>query len=254
MDHLTGKITMPLLDLDKLTADLAGTWAGYLRDWDRSLHSGNYPETTRHNYLLAAAQLARYLADHSPDPEAEQAVQRSAFPGRYAPQEAPAQTVVGKFWNGPDNPSPAMGQLAGSTTGTPRKPAYTISGGCPDQGGSNLAVDPQTLPAGYQLPSDQVEAAAVSYALAQLGKPYVWGAKGPNAFDCSGLMQAAWANAGVAIGAGTTSQVHNGSPVTSLTETQPGDLSVSPHPTGKRLRGECPTRDIQPTCARGSIP
>jgi cell wall-associated NlpC family hydrolase len=125
-----------------------------------------------------------------------------------------------------------MGQLAGSTTGTPRKPAYTISGGCPDQGGSNLAVDPQTLPAGYQLPSDQVEAAAVSYALAQLGKPYVWGAKGPNAFDCSGLMQAAWANAGVAIGAGTTSQVHNGSPVTSLTEVQPGDLLFIPGSLG----------------------
>jgi hypothetical protein len=52
---------MPLLDLQKLTTDLSRTWAGYLRDWDRSLRSGNYPETTRYNYLLAAAQLARYL-------------------------------------------------------------------------------------------------------------------------------------------------------------------------------------------------
>ncbi|TCO59425.1 tyrosine-type recombinase/integrase [Actinocrispum wychmicini] len=40
---------------------------GYLRDWDRLLRSANYPETTRHNYLLAAAQLAGYLADYSPD-------------------------------------------------------------------------------------------------------------------------------------------------------------------------------------------
>jgi cell wall-associated NlpC family hydrolase len=38
---------------------------------------------------------------------------------------------------------------------------------------------------------------AVKYALAQLGKPYVWGAEGPNAFDCSGLVQAAYASAGV---------------------------------------------------------
>jgi integrase/recombinase XerC len=52
---------MPLLDLHKLTTGLSRTWAGYLRDWDRSLRSGNYPETTRYNYLLAAAQLARYL-------------------------------------------------------------------------------------------------------------------------------------------------------------------------------------------------
>ncbi|MEU1629872.1 NlpC/P60 family protein [Streptomyces sp. NPDC020096] len=37
---------------------------------------------------------------------------------------------------------------------------------------------------------------AISYAYAQLGKPYVWGAQGPNAFDCSGLTSQAWAHAG----------------------------------------------------------
>jgi cell wall-associated NlpC family hydrolase len=40
---------------------------------------------------------------------------------------------------------------------------------------------------------------AAAYALAQLGKPYVYGAGGPNAFDCSGLTQAAWKSAGVNI-------------------------------------------------------
>src|SRR6185437_10882552 len=64
---------MPLLDLHKLTTGLSRTWAGYLRDWDRSLRAGNYPETTRYNYLLAAAQLGRYLAEHSPDPDAPDA-------------------------------------------------------------------------------------------------------------------------------------------------------------------------------------
>ena len=64
---------MPLLDLQKLTIGLSRTWAGYLRDWDRSLRSGNYPETTRYNYLLAAAQLGRYLGEYSPDPDADAA-------------------------------------------------------------------------------------------------------------------------------------------------------------------------------------
>ncbi len=64
---------MALLDLQKLTAGLSRTWTGYLRDWDRSLRSGNYPETTRYNYLLAAAQLARYLGEYSPDPDADEA-------------------------------------------------------------------------------------------------------------------------------------------------------------------------------------
>jgi cell wall-associated NlpC family hydrolase len=40
---------------------------------------------------------------------------------------------------------------------------------------------------------------AVEYALAQLGDPYVWGAEGPDAFDCSGLVQSAYASAGVSL-------------------------------------------------------
>ena len=37
---------------------------------------------------------------------------------------------------------------------------------------------------------------AIGYAVSQLGKPYVWGSAGPNAFDCSGLTSQAWAHAG----------------------------------------------------------
>lgn len=40
---------------------------------------------------------------------------------------------------------------------------------------------------------------AAAYALAKIGKPYVYSAEGPNAFDCSGLTQAAWRAAGVSI-------------------------------------------------------
>jgi cell wall-associated NlpC family hydrolase len=40
---------------------------------------------------------------------------------------------------------------------------------------------------------------AISYAEVQLGKPYVWGATGPDAFDCSGLVMEAYASVGVTI-------------------------------------------------------
>jgi integrase/recombinase XerC len=54
-------------DVGNLVNGLPAAWAGFLNDWDRSLRSGNYPKTTRYNYLLAAAQLARYLAEHTDD-------------------------------------------------------------------------------------------------------------------------------------------------------------------------------------------
>ncbi|MFD0279200.1 C40 family peptidase [Kitasatospora sp. NPDC127111] len=44
--------------------------------------------------------------------------------------------------------------------------------------------------------SDGVEA-AIGYALAQLGKPYVWGGDGPSGYDCSGLVQQAYLRAGI---------------------------------------------------------
>jgi cell wall-associated NlpC family hydrolase len=48
------------------------------------------------------------------------------------------------------------------------------------------------------VPSGDV-GAVVRFVLAQLGKPYVWGATGPNSYDCSGLMQTAFRTAGVSI-------------------------------------------------------
>jgi len=64
---------------------------------------------------------------------------------------------------------------------------------------------------------------AVAFAYAQLGKPYVWGATGPGSYDCSGLVQAAWAAAGVAIPRDTYSQVA-ALPAIPLSSLQPGDL------------------------------
>ena len=64
---------------------------------------------------------------------------------------------------------------------------------------------------------------AVRTALAQLGDPYVWGAAGPDAFDCSGLMQYAYAAAGISLPHSSSMQSTMGVPV-SRSELQPGDL------------------------------
>jgi peptidoglycan DL-endopeptidase CwlO len=65
--------------------------------------------------------------------------------------------------------------------------------------------------------------AAVAYAMAQVGKAYVYGAAGPNAFDCSGLTMMAWAQAGVALPHSSSAQYSSG-PHIAESDLQPGDL------------------------------
>lgn len=64
---------------------------------------------------------------------------------------------------------------------------------------------------------------AVNAALSRIGDPYVWGATGPNQFDCSGLTQWAYKQAGVSLPRSTYSQIDVGQSV-SESELQPGDL------------------------------
>lgn len=66
-------------------------------------------------------------------------------------------------------------------------------------------------------------AAAVQYALAQVGDSYVYGAAGPSAFDCSGLTMMAWAQAGVALPHSSSAQFGSGPHIASG-DLRPGDL------------------------------
>jgi peptidoglycan DL-endopeptidase CwlO len=65
--------------------------------------------------------------------------------------------------------------------------------------------------------------AAMSNALSKVGKPYRWGASGPNAFDCSGLVKWSFAQAGRALPRTSRAQATTGTPV-SRANLQPGDL------------------------------
>ena len=66
-------------------------------------------------------------------------------------------------------------------------------------------------------------ATAVTTALAQVGDEYVWGASGPDGFDCSGLISYAYASAGVSVPRTSRSQATLGRAV-DRAELQPGDL------------------------------
>lgn len=69
--------------------------------------------------------------------------------------------------------------------------------------------------------------AAITFALAQRGKPYLFGGTGPGSFDCSGLMMRAWGHAGKNITRTTLTQRFAGT-ATSESAIRPGDLVFLP--------------------------
>ena len=143
-----------------------------------------------------------------PPSVAAQAVQISATPDAYAQWISDAQAWTDEIDNG------SSAQACG---------AETIAGS-----GST------SLPAGFTLPAGTSPAAAraVSFALAQLGKPYVFDAAGPNAYDCSGLTMVAWATGGITLPHLASAQAQLGSPVGGLSLLRPGDLIFIPGSDG----------------------
>lgn len=73
------------------------------------------------------------------------------------------------------------------------------------------------------MPASALGAAALANAATQIGKPYVSGGTGPNSFDCSGLTQWAYAQAGVAITRTTYTQINQGTQI-GRSQLKPGDL------------------------------
>ncbi|HEX2051452.1 MAG TPA: NlpC/P60 family protein [Actinomycetota bacterium] len=118
---------------------------------------------------IAALNAALEAAEERARARAERAARRAAAEeARRAARGDPAPSEA-------RTPSPAPGPTPGSTPDAPPDP-------------------PSTPPAG-----NPAAGTAVDAALSQVGKPYRWGAAGPDAYDCSGLTMWAWARAGVSL-------------------------------------------------------
>ncbi|MFC4033064.1 C40 family peptidase [Streptomyces polygonati] len=100
----------------------------------------------------------------------------------------------------------ASSTATATTTAAPAAPAATPT------------ATPSVTPASSSK-ADQL----IAFLKAQIGKPYVWGATGPDSYDCSGLTQAAFASIGITIPRTSEEQSTFGTPV-SLNALQPGDL------------------------------
>ncbi len=118
--------------------------------------------------------------------DSAQDIERSAFPARYHQWEPLAVNVIGT--------------VGGDVTEFVKASCTT------------------PLPA----PSE-IAGRAIQYALGEVGKPYVWGATGPNSYDCSGLMLRAYQSAGVTLPRVAAQQYWAGTQLP-VRQAQPGDL------------------------------
>ena len=139
----------------------------------------------------AAAAAAQQAAEEAAQQAAQQAAQEAA---QQAAQEAAEQQEQG-----------GNGDNGGS-------------GG----GGGNGGGDPQPDP-NPPAPSGSAVERAIDFAEAQLGEPYVWGAAGPDAWDCSGLTMRAWEAGGVYLPHYSVAQYEQSTPI-SPSDLRPGDL------------------------------
>lgn len=157
----------------------------------------------------------------------------AAYRGRYAQWQPLAAQLTTRLWTGTATPSSpaAAGTASRSNNGTTTAGTTTPAAPCAGSVGTNPGATPTPGPNGLTLTGSPAGNAAAGYAIAQLGKPYAWGAQGPNAYDCSGLTMAAWASVGVTIPRVTYTQVAAGTPVL-IQDARAGDLVLIPGSDG----------------------
>jgi len=162
----------------------------------------------------------------APSWQVAQHVQRSAFDG--TPNTANGgSTVYGGNYLAHHERALEIVDAIDATSSARECGAVLESDGPTSLGGS------YGLPGNYTIPLGISPAAsrAVMFALAQRGKPYLWGATGPDRFDCSGLTQAAWRAGGHQLGRTTWVQAENGTPATPAS-IRAGDLVLIPGSDG----------------------
>ncbi len=153
----------------------------------------------------AAARRAALAAEHRRSQHASTSTGAVHSPTHQ--QAAPRSTPAHSKPSSPPAPAPrrrtpARSSSGGSSAGTSSSPRPVSSGGT-----ASTATEQQ----------------AVQWARRELGKPYVWGASGPGAFDCSGLVMYVYGKVGVALDHWTGDQWHDGAHV-SQAALRPGDL------------------------------
>ena len=134
---------------------------------------------------------------------------------RYAAQKAPLDTLVAQLGRTEVELAAKKKQIDAEITRL-QKLRLQAYGSTVSLGSLRPAPCPASYPGG-------AAGIAVKFACAQIGKPYVWGADGPDSYDCSGLTMTAWGKAGVYLPHNAAAQ-RRAIPYVSRANLRPGDL------------------------------
>lgn len=143
--------------------------------------------------------------------EQEQAAAAAAAAAQQQAEAEAAAAAAGGNGGGGDDGGYSDNQGGGNGGGS-------TGGGSTGGGGGSTIV----YPSGGGSAGDN--SAAYSYACSRIGCPYVWGAEGPDSFDCSGLVTWAYRQLGIELPHQSEAQMACATRVVSVSEARPGDV------------------------------
>ncbi|MFN8195534.1 MAG: C40 family peptidase [Nocardioidaceae bacterium] len=181
-----------------------------------------------------AAARAQQIASRKQDLVAEladlQGISVRLAEQRQSDLEAEAAQAAAEAAQGADQPSGSGGPSEQPSGGSTGGPSGGSTGGQPSDPPSDDPAPtpspdptPEPPPTPDPAPPASGASAAVAFARDQLGDRYVWGAAGPDAWDCSGLTMGAWRAGGRSLPHYSVAQYEQSTPI-SVGQLQPGDL------------------------------
>jgi cell wall-associated NlpC family hydrolase len=224
VDQLQARITAEQGSLDSARSSLGGLAAAQYEsggmDTTLELMLNQSPDT----FLQQATAMAQVTDGKMATMRTAAEIQRQlnqdkASAGDELTQLAKTRTVMGQQKSDIDAKEKQAKNLLDQLTASQRTQYNKLVGGTNSSSGDVSKSVISNLP----VPSDPRAAIAVAFAKAQVGKPYIWAAAGPNAYDCSGLTMAAWGKAGVGMAHGSRDQ-YAAFPKVSRSQLEPGDL------------------------------
>lgn len=138
-------------------------------------------------------------------------------------QAAPAKTYYVQTNTAATTKQVSTVSTQSNTTYTAPAQNNTAAKPAQQQASSQAATTQTAKPQASTQSNSSTAQTVVSAAQSQIGKPYVWGATGPNAYDCSGLVQYAYSQAGKNVGRTTYQQAGAGQHI-SVSQAQAGDI------------------------------